>query len=88
VADFLSESLEDAESNGVAGTFDIADGDENVFVINDLGNNLTYVYEFTAAGAGDASAGAAIVAAELSVLAIVTEETGAGGVALVTADIL
>jgi len=86
VADFLSESLQDAETaGGAAGAFDIADGDENVFVINDLGNNLTYVYAFAADGAGDASAGAAITAAELTHIGTVTEDAAG---ALVAADIL
>jgi len=86
VADFLSESLQDAETaGGVAGAFDQVDGDENVFVINDLGNNLTYVYAFTADGAGDASGGAAIAAAELTLLAVVTEDAAG---ALVAADII
>jgi len=90
VADFLSESFEDAETalvagGGAAGGMDIADGDENVFVINDLGNSLTYVYAFAADGAGDASGGAAITAAELTHIGTVTED---GGNALVVADIL
>jgi Ca2+-binding RTX toxin-like protein len=86
VADFLSESLQDAETaGGTAGAFDVTAGDENVFVINDLGNNLTFVYHMQAVGAGDASAGAAIVAAELTILSTITED-GAG--ALVIADIL
>lgn len=86
VADFLSESLQDGETAGnSAGSHDHADGDENVFVINDLGNNLTYVYAFTADGAGDASGGAAVEASELTLIATVTEDAAGP---LVVADII
>ena len=86
VATFVSESLEDAETaGGTAGAFDHVAGDENVFVINDLGNNLTYVYAFTASAAGDASTGTAISAAELTLIGVVTEDAAG---ALVAADII
>ncbi|HAB36856.1 MAG TPA: hypothetical protein DCE52_02435 [Rhodobacteraceae bacterium] len=84
VADFLS----DAQRDNTSGTSnDTADGDEAMFVINDLVGDKTYVYHFEEDGvAGDASSATdTISATELKLLAVVTEESGG---ALVAADIV
>jgi Ca2+-binding RTX toxin-like protein len=65
---------------------DEAAGDQFVAVINDLAGNLTYAYHVDF-DAGNSGAGA-IDADAITLLATITEETGAGGVALVTADIM
>jgi len=82
VAAFLSDAQTD---NTVTTSNDTVAGDEAIFVINDLVANLTYAYHFKESGVGiDASAGATVSGTELTLLAIVTEESGA---ALVAADI-
>ncbi len=82
VAAFLSENL---TVSTVGTSNDTVTGDEAIFVINDLVADLTYVYHFKAANAGDASAADTIAASELTLIGIVTEESGA---ALVAADIV
>ena len=80
--------MSDAQRDNTSGTStDTADGDEAMFVINDLVGDKTYVYHFEEDGvAGDASSATdTISATELKLLAVVTEESG---VALVAADIV
>jgi hypothetical protein len=83
VAAFVSDNLT-LGTNTVSN--DTVAGDEAIFVINDLVANLTYVYHFKESGTGiDASAGDVVSAAELTLIAVVTESAG---VALVAADIV
>jgi len=82
VAGFISDNLTLGDSGG---SNDQVAGDEAVFVINDLAADLTYVYHFKAANTGDASGGDTVAASELTLIATVTEESGA---ALVAADIV
>jgi Ca2+-binding RTX toxin-like protein len=82
VAAFISENL----TSGTSGTSnDQVSGDQAIYVVNDLGNSLSYAYHFLAANNGDASAGDTVAEAELTLLATITEESGA---ALVAADII
>jgi hypothetical protein len=83
VATFLSESMADGD---VAGSNDTASGEQQVFVINDLGNTLAYVYHFIEDGvAVDASAGGSISEGELTLIGVIDEE---GGSALVAGDVI
>lgn len=76
VAAFIS-TLIDSDDHGGADTNTVA-GDEAVFVINDTVGARTYVYHFEESdGVTDVSAGAAVSAGEISLVAILTEESGA-----------
>jgi len=84
VAAYLSTLIDSDLHGGADGN--TAAGDEAVFVINDLVGDKTYVYHFLENGtATDTSAGAAVSASELALIATITEESGS---ALVVGDIV
>ena len=84
VALYLSTSI-DSDLHGGADT-NTAAGDQAVFVINDLVGDKTYVYHFAEGdGVTDSSAGGAITASEIALIAIITEESGS---ALVAGDVI
>jgi hypothetical protein len=86
VAAFLSDALKDNTAGTGSTSNDTATGDEAIFVINDLVANVAHAYHFKEDGtATDASVGGTVVAAELTLLATVTEESG---VAIVADDII
>ena len=85
VAAFLDDAMKDNTAGTGSTSNDTTAGDEAIFVVNDLVGNKAYGYHFKENGtATDASAGGVIVAAELTLLAVVSEE---GGGAIVAADI-
>jgi hypothetical protein len=86
VAAYLSDALKDNTAGTGSTSNDTASGDEAIFVINDLVANVAHAYHFKENGtATDASVGGTVVAAVLTLLATVTEESG---VAIVAADII
>jgi hypothetical protein len=84
VALYISTAI-DSDLHGGADT-NTAAGDQAIFVINDLIGNKTYAYHFLEGdGVTDVSAGAAVTAGEIALVAIITEESGA---ALVAGDVI